>query len=252
MGLLDSLPAAWKRVIKNEGTDLYEHDYKETELDTAVFSLSKPSGVIYKLLVNEHTDQPCDRFDKWSRDMDMAVFDTDLDWYSHIQGLYQCTRSVVLKSFIYNFNMRNLATNKYLHMVKIADSPLCNKCNAATDSIYHMFWECIHAKNIWVTLNKWLSEVFHLKLITDSSAVLMHILVGNEDYLNILTFVYIICKRLIYINRESISPLTIAQVVNSLKKYEKIERTIALQKKKNQKHYNKWLDLYHLWLNDEI
>ena len=148
--------------------------------------------------------------------------------------------------------MRNLATNKYLHMVKIVDSPLCNKCKASTDSIYHMFWECIHVKKLWSTLNKWLSDVFKIKLITDSRAVIMHILVGNNDYINILTFIYIICKRLIYINRESKSPLTIVQVVNSLKKYENIERTIALQKKRVQKHYDKWLDLYRLWLNEEL
>ena len=183
--------------------------------------------------------------------VDMTMFETDLEWYAHVKDLYVCTRSVEIRSFIYNFNMRNLATNKYLHKVKIIESPLCNKCKQKIDSIYHMFWECAHIQSLWVSVNQWLGEMFHLNMVHSSVVILMHVLEGADDYYNILNFVYVICKRLIYINRESPSPIKLSLVINSLRKYEMIERNIALKNKQLQRHSDKWLDLYNLWSNEE-
>ena len=147
--------------------------------------------------------------------------------------------------------MRNLATNKYLHMVKIIDSPLCNKCKQKIDSIYHMFWECAYIQSLWVSVNQWLGEMFHLNMVNASVVILMHVFEGADDYYNIVNFVYVICKRLIYINRESSSPVNLSQIINSLRKYEIVERNIALKNKHLQRHSDKWLDLYQLWSNED-
>ena len=143
--------------------------------------------------------------------------------------------------------MRNIATNKYLHMVKIIDSPLCNKCKYKIDSIYHMFWECAHVQSLWFSVNQWLGETFQLKMVTTSEVILMHVFDGADDYYNILNFVYVICKRLIYINRENSTTVNLLQIINSLNKYEMIERNIALKKSALQRHVDKWLELYQLW-----
>ena len=177
----------------------------------------------------------------------MTMFDTDLDWYAHIRSIYECTRSVEIRSFINNFKMRNVATNKYLHMVKISDSPMCNKCKHNIDSIYHMFWECTHIQSLWLSVNQWLGETFRLQMVSTSNVILMHVFEDADDYCSIINFVYVICKRLIYRNRESSTTINLLQIINNLKKYEVIERSIAMKNGNLQKHADKWLDLYQLW-----
>ena len=80
------------------------------------------------MYVNDANDQPWDRFDKWSLDIDMSDFDTEVDWYKHIKNWYTCTKSVMLRSFIYNYNMRNMVTQKFLHTIGIKEQSVCPHC----------------------------------------------------------------------------------------------------------------------------
>ena len=58
---------------------------QEQTLLNMVMSGKNPSGPIYKRYVNDANDQPWNRFDKWSTDIDMSEFDTEIEWYKHIK-----------------------------------------------------------------------------------------------------------------------------------------------------------------------
>ena len=176
----------------------------------------------------------------------MEFFDTELDWYEHLYDWYSCTKSVEIRSFIYNFNMRNIVTRKYLHKVKIIDASNCLKCNKEED-LLHLFWSCDSTNKLWFDLNDWLTSILGIKLETTCESVLMNILTTDVTYLNLLTFVYTLCKKVIYINRESSKPVNLIHVINVLKKYEKIERLNAMGLRRLQNHFNKWLELFIIW-----
>ena len=69
-------------------------------------------------------------------------------------------------------------------------------------------------------------------------------------YEDLLCFIYTICKRMIYQNRQNSIQVSLYNLINVLRKYEYMERTIAIKNKQLQKHFNKWLDLFVLWLNE--
>ena len=130
-----------------------------------VSNYSKPSCSIYKQLVNDVNDQPWDQYDKWARDISMEQFDTEIDWYKHVINWYQCTKSVELHSFIYNYNMRNIVTKKYLYQIGKEENDLCPKCLAHTEDIAHMFWNCRYVRALWTEMNVWLSAKLNINIV---------------------------------------------------------------------------------------
>ena len=256
MGLISAIPKSWRQLLKEYYEENYEHPVVDEapihNLTKLLLTHKKPSGPIYKMYVNDANDQPWDRFEKWSSDIDMSAFDTEIDWYKHIKNWYGCTKSVMLRSFIYNFNMRNMVTQKFLYTIGIKEQSLCPHCKTCDQNIIHLFWECPKSRDLWIEIDKWLSQELTLYVTTSREAAVMNIFnYMDVTYLNLFNFVFTIVKKVIYNNRENVSNLRLQMVINALKKYEKIERLIAIKNKQLQNHFNKWLQLYTNWLSKE-
>ena len=251
--LISAIPKHWKQILINTYSDDNEdiEVEKDEMLIDILMSSNKPSGAIYRRYVNDANDQPWDRFDKWSKEINMDAFDTEIDWYKHIHIWYSCTRSVQIRSFIYKFNMRTIATRKYLHKVGITENPTCIKCKKEDETQLHLFWACESTKRLWYELNEWLSMKLCIDLSTTCEAVLMNILNIDVTYHELVSFIYTVCLRVIYINRDSLTDIKLCHVVNTLKKYEKMERLNAMGVKRIQNHFNKWLILYTQWYLEE-
>ena len=255
MGLIDAIPKRWKEIMIEHYNalkdDLEVVDEPSNTLSRIILSNNKPSGAIYKEYVNDENDQPWDRYEKWAADIDMSCFDTELDWYTHIKEWYICTKSTMLKSFIYNYNMRNTVTQSYLYKIGVSDTKLCPKCNKHEENILHLFWECKDVSTLWASLGEWLSHTLGIYITISKESALMNIIEIDVTYWELLSFIYTLCKKQIYNNRDTNNRLSLQHIINILKKYEKIERLIARGNKKIQNHFNKWLDLYILWVAEE-
>ena len=195
------------------------------------------------------TDQPCDRYDKWMSEIRVESFKTDLDWYQHITEGYRCTKSVELHSFQYKYFMRDLATRRTLNIMNIIQDNKCIKCNKHEEDIIHMFWGCKHVRKLWLTLHKWLSEVFNTSIYYNKASVLLHVTTEYTamEFTPILTLIYTLVKQAIYRNREEETPLHFNYVKNKIRNCEQLERYIAIRNKKLQNHFDKWMDIYLLW-----
>ena len=255
MGLISAIPGSWKYTVRHtSAAEAEEHnDHTVNPLLTFVTKYAKPSSLVYKNIVNDLNDQPWDRFNKWEKDINMEIFDTDIDWYKHIVNWYYCTKSVELRSFIYNYNMRNIVTQKYLCKIGKEASDRCLKCETAIEDILHMFWNCEHVAKLWMEVNAWLSSKLKIKIPNNRECIMMHdftIINDTAMYEDLLSFIYTLCKRTIYINRQSPVSVSLYNIINVIKKYEYIERTNAIRSKQLQKHFDKWLDLFVLWSNE--
>ena len=113
----------------------------------------KASRTLYHTIVNDYNDQPSDRYDKWMSEITVDSFETDLDWYNHINEGYRCTKSVELHSFQYKYFMRDLATRRKLNIMNIVPDNKCIKCNKHAEDVIHMFWGCKHVRKLWLTLH---------------------------------------------------------------------------------------------------
>ena len=256
MGLIAAIPKRWRQLLKehhDDGQGMVVVDEAPTQtLTNLIFTYTKPSGPIYKMYVNDANDQPWDRFEKWSLDITMSDFDTEIDWYKHIKNWYMCTKSVMLKSFIYNYNMRNIVTQKFLCKIGIKEQSSCPQCNNPEQDIIHLFWECPSTRKLWSSIDRWLSQELSLHVQTSREAAVMNIFSYIDiTYLNLFNFIFTIVKKIIYNNRENVTELRLQVVINSLKKYEKIERLIAIKNKQLQNHFNKWLQLYTTWCSED-
>jgi len=249
MSLISAIPKKWRRNLKLKDTNTI--DFENEKLLDIVINYGKCSGIIYKSTVNDANEQPEERFNKWSNDVNMDTFDTDLDWYEHIVEWYRCTESIEIRSFIYKYNMRDLATRNHLFKIGKADNPQCLKCNQGIEDVLHMFWNCPTVNTLWFNIYVWLNKVLKTNQFVTKEQVLMNILNMDVSYLELYSFIHIICIKSLYNNRESCTQVNLIHIKNSLRMYERIERNIAIKNKKIQQHYNKWLNLYTLWIKDD-
>ena len=145
-----------------------------------------------------------------------------------------------------------MVTQKFLYTIGIKEQSLCPHCKTCDQNIIHLFWECPKSRDLWIEIDKWLSQELTLYVTTSREAAVMNIFnYMDVTYLNLFNFVFTIVKKVIYNNRENVSNLRLQMVINALKKYEKIERLIAIKNKQLQNHFNKWLQLYTTWFSKE-
>jgi len=250
--IISTIPETWKQIIKEVFHSRNDIDQQyESSLNTVLFTSPKPVGTLYKILVNNYNDQPQDRVDRWSVDLNCEL--DNIEWYSVIYDSYSCTNSVYLRSFIYKFAMRAIYPNYLLHKMKLSQSPLCPKCGQSNETIMHMFWECPTTKIFWRDILSWIKKILKVKIPYSKSVILifMELDVDITMY-KLIILILTLCKLLIYHNVNSPHPITLNRVLAEIFKYEKIERYNATAKKVMQKHIDKWHSLHRLALEREL
>lgn len=73
------------------------------------------------------------------------------------------SRGTKLQSFEFKVLYRLIPCNKYLHTIKIKDSPDCTMCGE-TDCISHFFYTCPTVKAFWHQLSQWCERHLDLSL----------------------------------------------------------------------------------------
>ena len=71
---------------------------------------------------------------------------------SLFKRLYKMTSVTKLRNFQYRLLLGKIFTNSILYKWKIVSSPGCNLCNAVTQTVEHVLWDCPYAQRIWQNL----------------------------------------------------------------------------------------------------
>ena len=108
-------------------------------------------------MINNYSDQPYDRCEKWAEDIGVEI--DDLSWYQSINDSYACTSSITLRSFMYKFALRVIYPNSKLFKMNLLETPLCPKCKIHEDTIMHMFWYCDSTQKLLQDLMIWMYEI---------------------------------------------------------------------------------------------
>ena len=78
---------------------------------------------------------------------------------------------------------RLLPTQKYLHMIKEAESPICTFCKINSETIPHLLWHCPFTKRFWNDVNTWLcNRCTHLENFIFSESL---VLFGHNEHTNL-------------------------------------------------------------------
>jgi len=235
-GILNAIPKGWKTYIKN-----IEVSCNYLEYEFYVNKIELTCKGIYKEYIEKAYTLPEEYPMSWSKEL--KVYIDELDWIESYPNCMKWTISTKLRSFYYQYRMKDIMTNSKLQKMRIKDSASCNWCNNNSQDMIHLFWECIESRNIWYEIEKWIN----LKLTNGNLKIekelifLFDIEAGNLT--TIINLLILITCRYIYVNKCLDKRLNFIELVHRIMEVQDIEYHVARKKGKLAYHYKKWQNI---------
>jgi len=163
--------------------------------------------------------------------------DSDM-WTAFYKSTFSATVENKLRSFQYQILKRSLVTNKFLNICKIRDDDRCYYCDNSSETIEHLLYDCERVQNFWISLCNIIQEVFNIR----PYIVRRNVLLGshNTGYDSLLNFIFVTCKRYIYVTRCLKRKLDVIAYMRILKDYYNIERYLSNLKGTTRLWKKKW------------
>ncbi len=108
---------------------------------------------------------------------------------------FKTVRDTKIQTFQYRIIHNIIPWNKWLHNIKIKNSPVCDYCNNV-DDLQQYFILCPKVAECWCYWFNWWENLFGID-IRDSQVIEECILFGfplNNDVMHVLNLLYFICK----------------------------------------------------------
>ena len=193
---------------------------------------SKGSKDMY-IVLNKNGSVPTSQL-RWTE-----IFGFDQNHWKKIYKLpFVVTNNTKLQWLQYRFNHRILATNKFLHKIKIYDNPNCTFCNREIETLEHLFWECEHTQLLLEQIENW--------FLTNGISVLFTkevFLFGNTAKIskgNAENTLFLTIKQYIYNSRCFKKKLTINSVKEKMKYVYAMDKNIAMKNKCEHQFLREW------------
>ena len=144
-----------------------------------------------------------------------------------------------MRSFQYQILLRSIPTNKYLNMCKIKDTDRCYFCESEAETIEHVFWLCPIVRAFWLSISDKLHDVFDIAPFLNKKTVLLGCTFTEND--DLINHMFNIIKRYVYVTKCTDNQLNTNQVLNILKYYYKLEKSIVKFRECNASNFeSKW------------
>ena len=105
--------------------------------------------------------------------------------------------------------------------LKICETDKCSFCNLEKETIHHLFYYCVHTRNLWLDLRQWLIKLkIYIPVLEEKS-----VLLGMTDILYVDKLILII-KRYIYVTRCVKDSLSIVSLKILLKGCMKLKKKL--------------------------
>ena len=169
-GLLHSLPADWRKCLKDcrmasisnlSSSTNVQLGQKSVELDNLT------AKAVYKKLI-----QPIKRNPTAQRIMEALLQEQNIEW----SLVYTLPRKVTIDTStrIFQYKILNniLYLNNRLYKMTIAKSTLCSLCGNDTETISHFFVHFSITQNLCTHMQNWLSNILDIPKLTSKIAIL--------------------------------------------------------------------------------
>lgn len=148
LSLRSSIPFEWRKLLSNGNRGDQQPKYEFRIRDQKFDILNSHQRSWYKAIVLSKA-QEIKRKASWDKELFRnEEAEGNIDWEETYTLPYQVSRETKLHSFFYKLVHRLCPCNKYLHMIRIKDSPNCTTCQEL-DSLTHFFVECSKVKAFW-------------------------------------------------------------------------------------------------------
>ena len=180
---------------------------------------------------------------KWSQELGLI----NKQEYKKYDKVIQCVKEIKLKDFQYKILNKILVTKHFLHKIKI-DNNLCEYCQQAPETIFHLFIECEIVKRFWENLKTCLNNNANINISLTNRAILF----ANQDNNSPKNYIMILAKYYVYANKFHMTGLSIDKFINMLGKKFQAERYIANQNNTVVKFLKKWTPLYNFFTRSDM
>ena len=173
-----------------------------------------------------------------------SALNRNIDWGKVYRSLHKCTNDSKIIWFQYRILHRILATNNFLYKLKITNDVRCSFCNAETETMIHVFYDCYVIKDLWNRIENWLN------LNTDRNfSISLHdvLFLKQEIRFSALNVCIILIKLYIYRKRFQNKIVNIEEVKQSLTSYYETEKFMYKIKDQGVQFKKRWNLLDHLF-----
>ena len=227
--LIRSIPKDIKTSLKNEGNVTLS----TTNFLNKVVSCPKPTKLLYTHQIKAKQIS-IKQIERWE-----TVFENNnIEWKNVFKTPHTTTVDSKLRNFQYKYIMRIVRTNKDLFKFKLVNSTLCDFCNQASESRYHLFWECSHVQELW----RQISNIFLTNNITIqlSYETISFGTLTQRKYTTPINYIILLAKYYIFRSKCLKENLTFTHFKRYLIDKIRTEQHIAQRKGKLQLHEARW------------
>jgi exonuclease III len=201
---------------------------------------TKGCKVYYKALQLEESKKILKSQEKWLHDLNI---DFECSTWSHAYYLpYMSTLDADLRYFQFRILHRILTTNHLKKIIGVNEDDRCTFCKLESETLLHIFTECVHVKPIWSDMCGWLKRCGYTDLQELDSC---DIILGIMDKDIIVNLCILITKLVIYRSRLGNKRPSFAAVKAYIRYFKHIEQVIAYTNNNEEKFLGKWSALYH-------
>ena len=230
--IIASIPSQWKRKLKTETEDAPRLNL----LINDIVKQQYPNKIINKIQLDRIKKLTVIKpQQKWEETFNVS------DWKYIYSANMKCTINTKFRNFQYKYIMRILPTNEFLLKCKIVSSSLCEFCNMYNETLKHLFWECQHIRSFWTHFQTFLkSKSIPEKL---DFAIVSFGDINKKEKDITKTFLIILAKYYIFKCKYENTLPDISSFIIFTRHHESVERIIATDFGKLDRHIEKWNNL---------
>ena len=136
-----------------------------------------------------------------------AIFSKDI-WDTIYRICFKTIADNNIKWFQYRILFNILGTKQYLYEIKIYPSEMCSFCTQYSESIQHLFSECVIVSQLWDNVQDWIRNKLGINITISKSMKILGYLFHDVNFWP-LNFVLLITKKYIFQRSKKGYPLTI-------------------------------------------
>ena len=231
--VIDAIPTDWKNKLnQDQYTTNTISSVRTLTLNATPTILSKISSkMLYWEFISKKFVKPSSQ-----RYLSKKLVLSDIQWERIYDRIYESTIDVNLRMFQDKILNNCLYLNQKLQSFKLVDSAKCSFCFNESETIEHLFVDCLETRNFYFKCKSWLKQN---EISNFPELNFKNILLGSDSGImeNMLLLLF---KRLLYVARNKFKVPTLKEFQHQLILQEKIEYIIAESKSKIFKHLKKY------------
>ena len=225
-------------------------NYITSQTNPTIIQISKPNipfqiaiiikdkrGIsrIYKKL-NKHKQEEYS-YTKWNNILNIHIDEST--WRQIYKICHFTIRDNYLVWMQYRILNRIIGCKYLLFKMSISETDRCNLCDSMSQTIIHIFAECVVSQTLWNNISAWILNKTNYNIIFDTKTIILGYLINNNISTSINTIILVTKSYIFWCSRRDIKPC-IYQLQIRIKDTYETQKAIACLNNKEELFDQKW------------